>query len=356
MSFYEMSFELTNKCNLSCLHCLRDKTDMRSFISVELFESILKQAKAYNLKHIAFTGGEPTLHPHFAHIIDTVVQHGYTYHFVTNAWNFLSVWKMLNDPHFPGRIGKLSGVSISLDGSNEKTHDYIRGKGSFKKILQAISILKIKGIDISVQITVNKKNFNEIEQMAVLASELGLKRLFYAHLEPTTLAFEQDLVLSPGEYREAEKRVEKLKKIMKIEINFSLGHYEPLLFFQCRALTMYSPNIDYKGRLSFCCQISGYTGAHEEELDVIADLNTVSLFDAHKMWADAIHTFNLNKIDLIKNKQITELDYFPCFYCSKYFGKIDWMEAYKNDPWAADFIKTKHSHRMKKHTSEMKKG
>ncbi|MCL4468332.1 MAG: radical SAM protein, partial [Deltaproteobacteria bacterium] len=106
MSFYEMSFELTNKCNLSCLHCLRDKTDMRSFISVELFESILKQAKAYNLKHIAFTGGEPTLHPHFAQIIDTVVQHGYTYHFVTNAWNFLSVWKMLNDPHFPGRIGK----------------------------------------------------------------------------------------------------------------------------------------------------------------------------------------------------------------------------------------------------------
>ncbi len=349
MSFYEMSFELTNNCNLSCLHCLRDKTDMRSYISVELFDSILKQAKAYNLQHIAFTGGEPTLHPQFDKIIDTVVKYDYTYHFVTNAWNFVHVWKMLNDPHFPGRMSKLSGVSISVDGANEKTHDYIRGKkGSFKKVLQAISILKIKNIDISVQITINKKNFAEIEQMAVLASELGLKRLFYAHLEPTALAFEQDLVLPPEKYKEAEEIVNRLKNIMKIEINFSLGHYESLLFFQCRALTMYAPNIDYKGRLSFCCQISGYTGAHEEELDVIADLHTVSLYDAHKMWADAIHRFNLHKIELIKNNQISELDYFPCFYCSKYFGKIDWMEAYKDNQWAKDYINTKHSHRMKK--------
>jgi MoaA/NifB/PqqE/SkfB family radical SAM enzyme len=327
---------------------------MRSYISVELFDNILKQAKAYNLQHIAFTGGEPTLHPQFGEIIDTVVKYGYTYHFVTNAWNFLQVWKMLNNPRFPGRLGKLSGVSISLDGATEKTNDYIRGKGSFKKILQAISILKVKNIDISVQITINKKNFDEIEQMAMLASELGLKRLFYAHLEPTSLAFAHDLVLPPEKYKKAEKIVQRLKNTMKIEINFSLGHYEPLSFFQCRALTMYSPNIDYKGRLSFCCQISGYTGTHEEELDVIADLHTVSLFDAHKMWADAIHKFNLDKIELIKNNGLTELDHFPCFYCSKYFGKIDWMEAYKDNPWARDYIKTKHSHRMKKRTSDKK--
>lgn len=346
MSFYEMSFELTNKCNLSCRHCLRDKVDMKSYISLELFDKILKQAKSYNLKHIAFTGGEPTLHPQFDKIIDTVVRYGYTYHFVTNAWNFPSVWKTLNDPESPGRLGKLSGISISLDGATDETHDYIRGKGSFRKIMQAISILKVKGIDISVQITVNKKNFDDIEKMAVLASELGLKRLFYAHLEPTPLAFEQDLVLSPEQYREAEQRVEKLKSIMKIDINFSLGHHEPVLFYQCRALTMYSPNIDYKGRLTFCCQISGYTGS-PDELDIIADLNTVSLFDAHKMWADAINKFNKDKIDLIQNGGITELDYFSCFYCSKYFKKIDWIESYKDDPWAKDYINTKHSHTLK---------
>ncbi len=354
MSFYEMSFELTNKCNLSCLHCLRDKADMRSYIPVELFDSILKQAKSYNLQHIAFTGGEPTLHPHFSRIIDTVVKYGYTYHFVTNAWNFLAVWKILNDPRFPGRLSKLSGVSISLDGATEKTHDYIRGKGSFKKIMQAISILKIKGIDISVQITINKKNFHEIEQMAMLASELGLKRLFYAHLEPTDRAYEQDLVLSPQQYREAEQRVERLKSVMKIEINFSLGHHEPLMFFQCRALTMYSPNVDYKGRLTFCCQLSGYTDAPEQELDTVADLNTVNLYDAHKMWADMIHKFNIDKIEFIKSGGATDLDYFPCFYCSKYFNKIDWIQKYKDDPWAKDYIKTKHRHAEKKHISGKK--
>ncbi len=343
MSFYEISFELTNKCNLSCIHCLRDKTDTKSYISPEFFDNILKQAKAYNLRHIAFTGGEPTLHPEFDKIIDIVVKHGYTYHFVTNAWNFVTIWKMLGDLHFPGRINQLSGISISLDGATALTHDYIRGSGSFKRIMQAISILKVKGIEASVQITINKKNFGEIEQMAFLASELGLKRLFYAHLEPTPLAYEHGLVLSPKQYKEAEQRVERLKGIMKIEINFSLGHYEPLLFFQCRALTMYAPNVDYKGRLTFCCQLSGYTGSSEER-DIIADLNAVSLYDAHKMWVDAIHKFNLDKIELIKNGEATELDGFPCFYCSKYFRKIDWIETYKDDPWAKDYIKTKHRH------------
>jgi hypothetical protein len=78
----------------------------------------------------------------------------------------------------------------------------------------------------------------------------------------------------------------------------------------------------------------------------------MSLYDAHKLWVEAIHKFNLDKIDLIKNNQITELDYFPCFYCSKYFGKIDWMEAYKGNPWAEDYIKTKKTHRLKTKTSK----
>ncbi len=340
MSFYEMSFELTNKCNLSCLHCLRDKADMRTSIPVELFDRILGQAKAYDVRHVAFTGGEPTLHPRFGVILDTVVKYGYTYHFVTNAWNFPAVWKLLSDPRRPGRLTVLSGVSISLDGATEKTHDAIRGKGSFRRVLQAISILRTKGIEISVQMTVNKRNFDEIELMAALTSELGMKRLFYTHLEPTPLSYEHDLVLAPEQYRQAEQRVERLRDMMKMEINLSLGHYEPLAFFQCRALTMHAPNVDYKGRLTFCCQLSGYAGPRDRETDVVADLNEVSLFDAHAKWTDMIHAFNRDKIALIKSGSLTELDYFPCFYCSKYFGKIDWIGKH-DDPWAKDYKKTK---------------
>ena len=342
MSFYEMSFELTNKCNLSCLHCLRDKTDTRSYISVELFESILKQAKAYSMKHVAFKGGEPTLHPQFSGIIDMAVRYDYTYHFITNAWNFTQVWKMLNDPQHPGRRTKLAGVSISIDGAEEASHDYIRGKGSFKRIMQAVSILRIKGVETSIQMTINKKNFNEIEQMAFLASDLGLKRLFYAHLESTPPAYDHGLVLSPEQYRDAEQRVEKLKSTLKLEINFSLGYYEPLGFLQCRALTMYAPNVDYKGRLTFCCQLPGYTGSPDES-DITADLNTASLYEAHKLWADAIHKFNVDKIGLIEKGGLSELDHFPCFYCSKYFNKLEWMEKYRYDPWAADYTKARDS-------------
>ncbi|MCL4558177.1 MAG: hypothetical protein M1491_06040, partial [Deltaproteobacteria bacterium] len=79
--------------------------------------------------------------------------------------------------------------------------------------------------------------------------------------------------------------------------------------------------------------------------DIIADLNTVDLFDAHMKWADAINEFNHDKIGLIKSGGITELDHFPCFYCSKYFKKLDWIESYRDSPWAKDHARTKGRHK-----------
>ena len=37
---------------------------------------------------VALTGGEPTLHPEFAAILDAIVEHGFTWHLVTNARRF----------------------------------------------------------------------------------------------------------------------------------------------------------------------------------------------------------------------------------------------------------------------------
>ena len=39
-------------------------------------------------------------------------------------------------------------------------------------------------------------------------------------------------------------------------------------------------NVDFRGRLSLCCNLSGYRGA-AEELDVVADLNVESFDSAY---------------------------------------------------------------------------
>ena len=50
---------------------------------------MLAEARAvYGSGHVALTGGEPTLHPEFAAVLDAIVEHGFAWHMVTNAKRF----------------------------------------------------------------------------------------------------------------------------------------------------------------------------------------------------------------------------------------------------------------------------
>ena len=88
-----IGIELNNVCNLDCTHCFRsiyrgegDKSDL--FLPLETLEKILVEGRALGYRHIAFTGGEPPMHPRFGEALDLVARHEFTYHFLTNARNF----------------------------------------------------------------------------------------------------------------------------------------------------------------------------------------------------------------------------------------------------------------------------
>src|SRR3990172_10708534 len=147
--FNEIGIELTSRCNLSCLHCLREKTKKREDFPLDLLPGLLRDAKAYGIKHIAFTGGEPTIHPQLDEIIKMVTENGFTYHLVTNGWNFKQIFPTLEKYG----LKWLKGLSFSMDSPNEETHDKIRGKGSYKKVLQGISICFQKKIPFNLQMT-----------------------------------------------------------------------------------------------------------------------------------------------------------------------------------------------------------
>jgi len=120
MSFELLSIELTNKCNLNCIHCFREKGNL-DYLNPTLLKRILLEAKAYNLKHVALTGGECTLHPQFFNILDIITEMDYTYHFVTNGQNFNDIYPQLLFEDKPLRKEKLMGVSLSIDGAEEIT-------------------------------------------------------------------------------------------------------------------------------------------------------------------------------------------------------------------------------------------
>lgn len=336
MSISEISFEVTNACNLKCLHCLRQTIDMGNF-PVNLFEKILVQAKALGTPHIILTGGEPTLHPHLNDMIDIIVDNGYTYNIVTNGWNFERVLDILN-----GRLKRkkqLTGISLSLDGATEETHDRIRGEGSFRELMKTVTMLRANHIRFAFLMTVNRINLHELEDVAKLSLSLGSSYLFYAHMVPTHKTAQSDMDLTPDEYRLVEAKVEEIKNFTKHEVLMSMGAYSPLKMFQCRTLTMSNLNFDYKGRLTFCCLLSGYReDPTVPETEIIADMKETDLFDGIQFWMERIYEFNRDKLEYIKSGRWTEHDYFPCFYCKKYFSKVNWLERFPDHPWAKDIL------------------
>jgi len=334
MSLREIGFELTNDCNLDCLHCLRDKDDMESFLPVSLISRVLREAKAYGTQRVGFTGGEPTLHPDFLGVVDAVTGLGYPYIIVTNGLNFLRVFPRLFGGRNERRRSFLIGVSFSLDGAREETHDSVRGRGSFRRVIQAAIYLREKKVPFRLQMVVNARNKGEIGELVRLAHDLSAEKVFIAPLQPTPRVIKHGLMISPDEWKTISEYIAKVKERMKLEVLHAMGWYEPLSFFQCRFLTMEAINIDYKGRLTFCCEISGLRGSHSKK-DIVADLRKTGFHRGLQLLQEKIAKFNRDKLSIIREGKMKEIDHFPCIYCSKYFGKIDWLvRSFPESPWA----------------------
>lgn len=329
MNDFFIGIELTRHCNLRCAHCFRADLDKVSEIPFETVEKILSQAKRYHKPHIALTGGETTLHRRFVEILELIVSHGYTFHFVTNGFNYKTVFKKLyhlfGNPHW-------IGVSISLDGATEETHDAIRGKGSYTRALAAIAIAAMHKLEVVVQMIVHRGNHHELEEMALLCSKMGVSRLHIAHMQPTPHAVEHGLMHSPEEFRTVETEISDLQGRFRMPIILSAGFYDQTPLAHCRFLKLGALNIDHRGHLTTCCQLSNLEGS-EGEKDVINDLNVTPLEKSHENLLQAYQQIFSSRLEKMKSGKFHDLDNFHCWSCMKHFKKVEWMKDYPDNEW-----------------------
>ena len=97
----------------------------------------------------------------------------------------------------------LKGIMVSLDGVREETHDKIRGKGNYKKALEAFGILNKHGIEAATHMVVHKGNFEEAFLLTDFAKRHNLDMLTVTRLVPIGCGKEiANLVISKEEVRE----------------------------------------------------------------------------------------------------------------------------------------------------------
>jgi MoaA/NifB/PqqE/SkfB family radical SAM enzyme len=326
---HRLSVELANVCNLHCSYCFRSEDNLYSrhaeFFPLELLRRIVSEAReAAHITRVNFTGGEPTLHPQFAEILETIAAADLQASFVTNGWHFERVWPALsNNRH------AISHVAFSVDGIDRETHDHWRGNGSFDRLIRAFSRCYMSQLPFAIKIVVRRDLVDQLEQIAIFAARLGAAALNFVHVMPTSSGVENDVALTRDEQRAAEEEIAILARIFKMNIGIDVGYYNvDEQRAPCSPLAGKSMNVDYRGRLSLCCNLSGFRGAAAEP-DVVADLNTES-FASGLVKLRELASAQLQKrkdaLATLRAKGTTPDLYVgsPCLFCLQSYGKIPW--------------------------------
>jgi sulfatase maturation enzyme AslB (radical SAM superfamily) len=327
-----LSVELANICNLHCSYCFRADENLYSaraeFFPIDLLRRIIGEARAAaNVTRINFTGGEPTLHPAFAETLRVIDEAGLTVSFVTNGWHFDRVWPALQQHRTA-----VSHVAFSLDGVTREDHDRWRGQGSFDRLVRAFTRCYMSQLPFGMKIVVRRDLVDQLEKIAIFAARMGAASLHFVHVMPTSSAFAGDAALTLAEQRAAEQEIALLARIFKMSIGIDVGYYNiddtrP----PCAPLAGVSMNIDYRGRLSLCCNLSGFRGAAEDS-DVVADLNVESFTSAYAKFTALAEAQLQRRREALAalHAQASTPDVYtgsPCLFCLQSFGKIPWHES-----------------------------
>ena len=324
-----LTVELTNVCNLHCSYCLRDEDALyhnpANFLPVDLFTRAARDARdLMGIERVMFTGGEPTLHRQFGNILAAVAELSLTCSFVTNGWHFERVWPLLMEHR-----DAVTHVSFSLDGTMRESHDRWRGNGSFERIVQAFSRCWAGKFPFNVKVGIRRDTVPQLEQFALFAARMGADGLSFAHIMPTSSGVADASALTLEERAEAEREIAQLARIFKMRIGIDVGYYNTDLAAPCSALSGVSGNINYRGQLSLCCNLSGFRGGQGES-DIVGDLNHEAFAAAFERLQSLAATQSGNRtralMALDAAGQTADLTTgSPCLFCLNTLGKTPWQ-------------------------------
>jgi len=188
-------------------------------------------------------------------------------------------------------------------------------------VVTAVAMCQAVGIDASLITTINKVNRHEIDQFALLGAHLKVKRHIFGHQNPTEHNMGEDLILPLAEWRAVERDVARVMNEFRHHISMAVGFYTDYYLPRCAPLTLDDLNVDYKGRLTLCCQLSNYRDAEGDGEDVVGDLKKISLPQALGRLMDLVNKVHKERLAMAADPAQKEQLHYPCLVCVDRFTK-----------------------------------
>ncbi|MDU9049435.1 MAG: PqqD family peptide modification chaperone [Candidatus Electrothrix sp. Rat3] len=163
--------EVTQKCNEQCIHCYATKDSNKlctGELSKEEICSIIDQLADLGCLYLIFTGGEAFYRRDFLEIVKYArfkrfVVDIYTNGLLVNSSNIESICEQMP-----------RAVYLSIYSMNPVVHDSITGiKGSHRKTIQAILLLRENQVPVAINVTVLSENSSDYRGITEFAKSVG---------------------------------------------------------------------------------------------------------------------------------------------------------------------------------------
>ena len=197
MNVNSIKLDITNKCNLNCLHWYNyENSSKEDNLSLDQFINMVNVCKKFGLKEIDFAGREPLMRKDILKLVEYVKKSGLICSITSNCTLLTKdISKRLIDL-------KLDVISFSLDGCCAETNDLVRGKDTYNKVIKNINKLnEIKEITnskepkLQLNFTMNSCNINEMRKLEKIVDTLKVDILILSIINREGNAKKNDFLM-----------------------------------------------------------------------------------------------------------------------------------------------------------------
>jgi heme b synthase len=192
-------WELTTGCNLRCVHCRANATELMSPADLSYGDccEVIDQIAEYAPLILVLSGGEPLWRRDVFDLAKRAAGQNMRVALATNG--------TLVDEAMAHRIREagIVRVSISLDGADRVTHDTFRGQaGAFDAAVAGLKNLKELGVSTQINTSVARHNVDQLPDILRLAQSLGVAAFHVFLLVPVGcgLAIAEEQTIRGEEY------------------------------------------------------------------------------------------------------------------------------------------------------------
>jgi radical SAM protein with 4Fe4S-binding SPASM domain len=192
---------VSSRCNFRCRYCYADcgapvKETSQTYLTPQENQRIIDKIADHGFHEITFTGGEPLLNKDIFDMAEYAKQKGLFVGLLTNG--------SLIKNHAIEKFNTFDYVKISLDSMKEEENDYLRGRGSYRLIIDAIDRLRSNNRDVHIGTVLTRINKDSMPDLiSGLYHTYNIKRHTIANFSPVGAGEAcADLECSPEETRE----------------------------------------------------------------------------------------------------------------------------------------------------------